>query len=460
MKTLRWFAFLILTIWAASCSKEPVPNQTGLNFQTLNNGSLQFVCSPLKIAVISDIHYLDPSLMKNDAAMGAAFQTYLSQDPKLLGYSDPIFRSAMSKVIAYKPDILLVSGDITKDGEKVSHETMANFFKQISDQGIKVLVIPGNHDVNNPEAASYDGDIASPVTSITADDFASIYSGFGYGDAISRDTHSLSYISQPFSDVNLWILAIDACKYDQNVPGGFETVGGAIKPETMTWILDRLAYAKTHNITVLGMMHHGILEHYTDQSVIDPGYVVDNWQATADKLIDAGLKIMFTGHYHANDITLRKKTNKILYDIETGSLVTPPSPYRLITLNRDCMSIETGHITSIDATIPGGLDFVTYSNMFLAGHLDGIFTYLLSNPPYYVPPTVAGNIAPLFRDGMMAHYAGDEHITLKEWMLDNKLNTISPTLAKIVRDFWTDLPPADNRLNINMENSLMRYRHN
>ena len=202
------------------------------------------------------------------------------------------------------------------------------------------------------------------------------------------------------------------------------------------------------------MMHHGIMEHYTGQQTIDPGYVTDNWQTDADALIDAGLRVIFTGHYHANDITVRAKDGNALYDIETGSLVTPPSPFRLINMDPNFMYIDTKHIVSINSTFPEGLDFVTYSNMFLSGHLDGIFNYMLSNPPYSVPVTITEQIAPLFTHAMMAHYAGDEHITPLEQVQDQYVEQLSPQLGMVLHSWWTDLPPSDNQYTLDIRKKL------
>lgn len=444
MKTLKFFVFLILVILAASCTKDPMFNGP----DQFKDQKSTFMCAMphMKIAVMSDIHYLDATLLKNDAANGAAFQTYLNYDPKLIEFSGPILTKAISQIVAAKPDILLIPGDLTKDGEKVSHETVAKFLKQISNHGIKVFVIPGNHDINNPEAVAYDGNNMSPVPTISANDFADIYAGFGYKDAISRDENSLSYVCQPFNKV--WILGIDDCKYYLN--GTLATVSGVIKDGTMEWILDRLAEAKKKNITVYAMMHHGIIEHYSGQETLDPGYVTDNWETNADALINAGLRVIFTGHYHANDITMRAKGKNVLFDIETGSLVTPPSPFRIISIDPNNMNITTRNIKSIDVPFPAGLDFITYSNMFISGHLDGIFTYMLSSPPYNVPSEYIGGIAPLFRNALMAHYAGDEHITPEEQAQDDYVGQIAPQLGVALHNLWTDLQPADNQYSISM----------
>lgn len=439
MRTLRFLLSVMLICFVASCTKDFLDEKTPL---VSDNTTDELKCKPqqLKIAVISDIHYLAPSLLKNGAANGTAFQTYLNFDPKLLEFSDPILRKVISQLKRERPDIVLIPGDLTKDGEKVSHEAVVRILNQL---GTKVFVIPGNHDINNPEAVAYNGDISNPTPIIQARDFPKIYADFGYRNAISRDANSLSYISQPYR--GLWILAIDDCEYYNNTTTAL--VPGKIKPETMAWILGKLREARQKNITVLSMMHHGIMEHFTNQETIDAGYVTNDWQNQADKLMNAGLKVMFTGHYHANDIAMRgsDETN-VLYDIETGSLVTPPSPYRLITLTNNELEITTRKITSINCAMPGGLSFTDYSNAFITAHMDGYFEYVFTNL-YGMDPTTAAGLAPFFRDGWMAHYAGDE--MMPEGIMD-VIGGLPYPLDGALYSIWSDLPPADNNLHINL----------
>jgi len=243
-------------------------------------------------------------------------------------------------------------------------------------------------------------------------------------------------------------MGIDACKSDQNTTTAM--VSGAIREGTMTWIRDRLAEAKKKNITVYAMMHHGLVEHYQGQSQLDPGYVVDNWESTADALIDAGLNIIFTGHNHANDITMRVKNEKVLYDIETGSLVTPPSPYRLIRTDPNTMYVDTKHITSIDVPFPPGMDFISYSNAFLSGHMEIIFGHMFANPPYDVPSPYLEQIVPLFSEAFIAHYAGDEVITPEIMEQVAIVGGLNATLGWALGSLWTDLSPSDGQLMIDM----------
>jgi hypothetical protein len=436
MKSSLSIQLITLIILVSSCSKVP-PLGEG------KQGGV-FDRNPLKIAVVSDIHYLDPSLLKNNASTGAAFQAYLDADPKLIEFSDPIFRAVISQLKSEKPDILLIPGDLTKDGERVSHKTMVGLLKQLSDIHIKVFVVPGNHDINNPEARTYDGDNATPTPSISADEFSSLYAEYGYANAIARDPNSLSYVCQPYP--GLWILGLDDCEYYDNKD--IAIIAGKLKPQTMTWALARLKEAKSRHITVFGMMHHNMIEHYVGQTQLDPGYVTDNWEVEADQFMNAGMSVIFTGHYHANDITKRVTGDKELFDIETGSLVTAPIPYRILTMNQNSFDISTRHVTSINAKLPGGLDFPTYSNLFLSQHLDGYFSYFLAGPPFSLPSQYIATGAPLFRNAIMAHFAGDEKISPGEAAKDADFGQLSPQIAGALSTLWTDINTADNDLHL------------
>ncbi len=399
----------------------------------------------LSLAVVSDIHYMDPSLLTNGAEDGIAFQDYLNADPKLIQYSDAITKDVIANLLEEDPDLLLIPGDLTKDGELVSHQSLVALLQPLRTAGIRVLVVPGNHDINNPEAVSYDGDVATPTASISAAQFASLYADFGYSDALYRDPNSLSYVSvAPYP--NLWILGIDDNKYADNTT--IAIVGGNIKDATHAWILDRLEEAKQKGIRVFAMMHHNMVEHYASQNDLDPEYVTDNWETHANAFLDAGLEVIFTGHYHANDITNHSHNAKTLYDVETGSQVNPPMPWRVATFTNNTLKVESRHTTSISTALPGGMDLVTYSNAFFSAHLDGAFSYLLTQPPFSLSDTDAAAAAPQFRNAYMAHFVGDESITGPEQSLDDAIAAMSPMAGMALATLWTDLNPGDNTLTI------------
>ena len=312
MRKLFVLLAILLFFFIAGCKKSNNVTITAKNVYT--------------IAVLADNHYMDPSLLIQD---GSAFQDYLVTNGKLLAASDAILQEAIYELIhaTPKPDLVLVPGDLTKDGELVGHVSVHLYLQQLIQAGIKVRVITGNHDIYNPHSYQYNGTTQTRVQNIGADDFRSIYSDCGYSDALYTDPYSLSYVSEPLP--NLWLLSIDCCKYDNLNDSIY--AAGAIRPGTMIWILDRLAEAAEKGKTVFGMMHHGLVEQFTGKHLTFPGFMVDNYTDVSDQLMNAGLKIMFTGHFHANDIVEQRSGNKVLYDIETGSIVVYPCSYRLIT---------------------------------------------------------------------------------------------------------------------------------
>jgi hypothetical protein len=88
MRTRLFPVIIFFTIFSSSCSKE----------HPVGKGGAIPPYFHLKIAVVSDIHYMDPSLLKNNANNGVAFNAYLDADPKLIEFSDPIFRNAITQL--------------------------------------------------------------------------------------------------------------------------------------------------------------------------------------------------------------------------------------------------------------------------------------------------------------------------------------------------------------------------
>ena len=136
----------------------------------------------LKIAVMSDTHYLSPNMIKDTSDYTDA----LNSDRKLLTESSEINLKLLDAVREDKPDILLVSGDLTKDGELEGHKEFSARLQQVQKDvpGMKVYVINGNHDIRNENAKNFntpDGK-AVPATRTQPEDFASVYD-FVYSDS-------------------------------------------------------------------------------------------------------------------------------------------------------------------------------------------------------------------------------------------------------------------------------------
>ena len=107
----------------------------------------------LKIATLSDTHYLSPDLIKDTED----FTTHLNSDRKMFAESDAILTALLETIRQDAPDVLLISGDLTKDGEKEAHEDLAQKLGELKEQipGLKIYITPGNHDLNNSNAMNF-----------------------------------------------------------------------------------------------------------------------------------------------------------------------------------------------------------------------------------------------------------------------------------------------------------------
>ena len=315
--------------------------------------SLAALCQGKTIFVMSDIHVMAPELLVND---GEAFQKYIASDPKLLRKSSEVLNALVDTIRKYQPDLVLIPGDLTKDGELVSHRLVAETLGKIRDEGIPILLVPGNHDIDNPEGVYYDGSATRYAERTSPAVFAELYKDFGYGDDAVRDENSLSWVAEPFD--GLVIIGIDTNWYEKNKykekgdPVDDNTTSGGIKDSTLEWVLDYADRAVAEGKQVVAICHHNVVEHFDGQSVLASPYVVEDWENVSRKFIKHGISIVFTGHQHMQDVAKYYSTDAMtdsLIDVTTGASVSYPNPWRLIKVNEDFSKwdMTTGYVKSI-----------------------------------------------------------------------------------------------------------------
>lgn len=272
--------------------------------------------------VASDMHYLAKSLSDN----GKAYKTFIETgDGKELNYIDEIMESFVSDIKIKKPNVLILSGDLTTNGEKSSHLELAKKLKKVEESGTSVYVIPGNHDVFNPYARSFKGDKQYITDYISDMDFSKIYGDFGYNDAISRDKSTLSYLATPSEDI--WLLMLDTNEYNNNIMLGFPEVGGVIGNSTFEWIKQCSKLAKVHNAKIVTVMHQNLLDHVTG---ITKGFTIDNSKEAVTVFSEVGIQLNLSGHIHIQDIKLYDNGSGPIYDIATTALSVYPQQYGIL----------------------------------------------------------------------------------------------------------------------------------
>lgn len=396
-----------------------------------------------KFAIFSDPHYYDPAL----GVTGEAFDVALKHDRKMIAQSDAIFKATAELIIGEDAEFVLVAGDMTKDGVKHNHQVVANYLAEIEASGKEVYVVPGNHDISNARSHSYP-ETGDPILepTITAEEFETIYGPFGFEEAIEKDPNSLTYIAEPKD--GLWILAIDACNYDSKYPE-LSWVGGKISEDTMNWIAARLISAKEQGIMVLGLMHHGIVEHFSGMATVFGEYLVDDWQNSAATLANLGVQVVFTGHHHANDISRLQVGETYIVDVQTGSTVTWPSPYRLAVHDgsTNAITVDTEVITQIDYDL-GDQAFQEYALDFLASGFPAMVEEQLTG--FGLDEEAVQVLEPLVTQTMLAYFDGDERASRDEELIEEiesitiDLGFYATGLAKLMLSIWNDETPDNN----------------
>ncbi|WP_342562068.1 metallophosphoesterase [Paenibacillus sp. FSL R7-0345] len=302
------FSLLLLL---SSCSGQASEQQQVLRVQSGQN---------IRLLTTTDTHYLSPRLTDN----GPAFSKFMAAgDGKQLAYSDEMLDALEFDIGIQRPAAVIISGDLTNNGEKASHQDLAEHLRAIEQHtGTQIYVIPGNHDVMNPWARRFKGERQIPVDSVTPRSFRSIYSEFGYGEALLRDNDSLSYLAAPSED--LWLLMLDTSQYSSNKKLGHPQLDGQLTAATLGWIGRCSRLAAESGAQIVAVMHHSLQDH---SDFLQEGFTLNNNKRTADVLMRNGITMVFSGHIHFQDI---RESDQGVYDIAGSALSVYPHQYGIV----------------------------------------------------------------------------------------------------------------------------------
>jgi len=357
-KILLITGLVILTFILTSLSSKSASNK--INPKIKANKNVTFF-------VASDIHYLAKSLTDN----GKAYNTFTdTRDGRQLNYIEEIMNTFVADIKTKKPDVLILSGDLTTNGEKASHIELAKKLKEVESSGTAVYVIPGNHDILDPYARSFKGDKQYKTDYISNVDFSRIYADFGYNESVLRDKSTLSYLVAPSSDT--WLLMLDTTKYKDNIKLGYSEAGGKISANTLEWIKKCSKLAKDHNAKIVTVMHQNLLDHVEG---ITKDFTIDNSKETITVLKEAGVRIALSGHIHIQDIKLQDNGNIPIYDITTSALCVYPQQYGILKYStKDGFDYSTSQLDvqsyakKLNVQDPNLTNFKEYSKNFYETH--------------------------------------------------------------------------------------------
>ena len=272
-------------------------------------GHAEASSSGFRAVIASDLHYIAPEL--TDGGPGYQ-QTLKNGDSKFMPYVEEITDAFLDEVLADPPDVVLLTGDLTFNGAEISHRRLAGKLQRLEDAGIPVLVLPGNHDVYNENAALYRGGSFERVPFADSESFAGIYRDFGPGEALSADSDSLSYVWQLNEQV--WIMMLD-----ENTAHDF----CGLSDRSFQWIEAQLQKAREEGRFVLVAGHQNVFQH----SIFRGGYVIQGAQRLQELLRRYGVPLCLSGHLHTQHVL----SEDGLTEIATSALCSYPCQYAVLT---------------------------------------------------------------------------------------------------------------------------------
>ena len=274
---------------------------------------------PLKINVISDIHYYS----HKTGTSGKSFEKEYAKTPNDLLNCEKILSSLMDQLAEDEREIVLVSGDVTTKAEREAHEGVIELLRSLKARGKKVYVITATHDYHDGDVTrKHVGDEKVQVPSVKRDELFDLYYEFGPSEAISIHRESMSYVAQLCDGYRLFALNDDSNRKN----------GSGFSEECFEWITEQIKDAQKNGQFIIPMTHHPMLSPSPFYTIIGGGNIMKDPDKRIDQLTELDVNFMFTGHTHMQDISYKiTEKGKVFYDITTAAAVGYPANFRQVT---------------------------------------------------------------------------------------------------------------------------------
>lgn len=313
----------------------------------------------LLLATMSDIHYYPASLAQYKSE---AFYDYTRGFncvyENLDGVIDAAFNAVRRDVTEKGLKYLVLTGDLTTNGEYEGHAALAEKLKALEEEtGVRIFVLNGNHDINNPDAAAFttpDGK-KTPARRTSAKEFYDLYYELGFSDAVSTfsapDTGKAGALSYAAVADNFRFIMIDAGKYtadNTEKKQDLKETGGNITPALLDWVREQADAAKAAGQTPIAFTHWNLSEMNYLHGEILQGFVIDNGYILQETFADMGIHYVFSGHQHVSDIDVTySDSGEKLVSVITPILTQFPTSFR-----ETAFSVKNGRIDAAFTMLP------------------------------------------------------------------------------------------------------------
>lgn len=318
--------------------------------------------APLKVQIISDTHYYS----RTCGTEGKAYKKAESKSQKVIKDSDLVINAAWDMLCKdTSTDIVLLSGDTTKDGEIASHKEFIEKLRELKSRGKRVYVITSTHDYQDDGLTDgYKGDEKIKVPAATRDMLWDMYYEFGPNEAISYHLPSMSYVVQLCDGYRLFAL-----NDDRNTDDNGKAKSG-FSESCKKWIYEQIEDAQKNDQYIIAMTHHPMLAPSPFYAIIGKGDLQRDHLKNVEEFADRGINCVFTGHTHIHDISYRRtEKGNIFYDVSTASLIGYPPTMRTAVFDpaNEKITVETQFIEQVPGLDTDGKSFPEYIKNFFIG---------------------------------------------------------------------------------------------
>lgn len=295
---------------------------------------------------ITDLHHYALEL----GTEGKAFEKICLSDQKCLAETGAMIDAYFDKIIEdTETNIVLITGDVTCNGARESHDDLLPKLYRLKDAGKKVYLTTGTHDYymdkgnGTGKAEKCVGDELLTATQTEREELLEIYKDFGLSEALSIHKPSHSYCVKLQEGYRLLCLNDDG---DEFFCGYYD--------DCMEWIKEQIDDAHTNGDYIFAVTHHPVLPPSPIYPLFSKRDMLGNYEKVSEFFADNGVKFVFTGHTHMMNIAkMTTKKGNDFYDINTASAVGYPSAMRKVIMTDTEVQVDSVKIDNFDWDLRG-----------------------------------------------------------------------------------------------------------
>ncbi|WEV70168.1 metallophosphoesterase [Lactobacillus sp. ESL0785] len=281
-----------------------------------------------EIWIITDTHLIADSLHDDGAAFIRMQNTSQGKD---LFYQETALRAFCKMANEKKPAAIIVTGDVTFNGELISAVKFNEIFSDLTET--KLLVLPGNHDIYDGWARKFIGNKQYLTKQISPQKWHDLFQT-SYNCSLNQDPSSLAYSVQ--LNPQYLLLLLDSNIYHNHESFHTPATEGQISAAQVKWLKKQLVYAQQHHLRPLLFMHHNLYAH---NSAVNRGFVLNNAPILRQLCQEYDIKLAFSGHIHAQNIIGPVDTIPTI-EIVTSSFCSYDQAYGVVQLSAASVSYK------------------------------------------------------------------------------------------------------------------------